>query len=270
MVSEFYIVIGLLGLCWGSFLNVVAYRLVFDRPFLTPRSHCPSCNSMIAWYDNIPLFSWLILSGKCRSCKQPISWVYPFIELITALCVLGLAHHIATTPYNETVALLTNAPTVPPLFFPYFIFFSTLILATASDLYAMVIPQIFSIWFVPVGILFAYFKQIPLTLTESILGCLAGYGILLITELIFKGITKKEGIGIGDMELLAMVGAFTGVLGVWITLMIGTTAGIIFGGSYLMISKKSKNTRIPFAPFLSGGAILYILFKETLLTLFRF
>ncbi len=119
----------LLGLCWGSFLNVIAYRLTFDQPFFTHRSYCPSCKNMIAFYDNIPIISWLVLKQKCRKCKAPISWIYPFIEATTGILVTALALHIFGWSFTES----TNLPS----FLAYFIFYQHSLL---------LLQPIFMIW----------------------------------------------------------------------------------------------------------------------------
>ena len=270
MILELCISVTLLALCWGSFLNVIAYRITYDKPFFAPRSQCPSCSTIIAWYDNIPLLSWFLLRGKCRTCKTPISWVYPFIEFITALTFLTLVIvHLKEKQEKYLYPLDWSMISLTPLI-PYFVFFSALILATASDLFAMVIPQLFSVWLIPVGLLFALYDKLAISPLESIIGCMTGYGILLFTEIVFKRLTKKEGIGVGDMELLAMIGSFLGPIGVWTSLMIGTLSGIACGSGYLVLSKQGKNTRIPFGPFLSLGAIMYVLFKNTIIKFFFF
>jgi len=145
-------------------------------------------------------------------------------------------------------------------FINYVIFFSALILATATDFFAMVIPQIVTLWLVPVGLLFAYTNTIDITILESILGALLGYGILWIVATVFKKITKKDGLGVGDMEQLAMIGAFLGPEGVWYSLMLGSVSGALVGSAYLIITKQRSNTHIPFGQFLALGATIYYFF----------
>lgn len=248
----------IIALCWGSFLNVIAYRLTFDKPFFTKRSYCPKCNALIAWYDNIPLISWIVLRGKCRSCKSPISILYPFIELLTG--IIGTALWFNIFPCSFTAILL-------PTFFAYTLFFSALIVATRTDLEAMIIPQIVSLWLVPLGLLFAYSQIINITIYESIFGTIIGYGSLWLIAKIFKFLTKKDGLGIGDMELLALIGAFLGPLAIWASVLIGSISGLIVGGSYLIISKGNRSTRIPFGPFLALGATLFFFFEAQIINL---
>jgi len=235
-------------ICWGSFLNVLAYRITFDKAFFTKRSACPACGKIIYWYDNIPLLSWFLLRGQCRFCHAQISWLYPFIELMSGIILTALFFVKGLTPS----------------FFGYFIFFSALLVATRTDLEAMVIPQFFSLWLVPVGFLFSYLDLIEIFPLESLLGACFGYGLLWVVAKTFKYATKKEGLGEGDMELLAMIGSFLGPIGVWFSLMIGSSVGLLLGGGYLLIAKKDRYTRIPFGPFLALGAIIYLLLNPAL------
>lgn len=245
----FLIFLFIFFLCWGSFLNVVAYRITYDVPFLKKRSFCPSCKCQINWYDNVPVISWILLKGRCRSCKKNISPMYPIIELISGILLFALFIHVEQNYLR---------------FIPLFTLFSALIVSTRSDLEAMVIPQIFTLWLIPVGIVFSAIGAMDINAFESFIGAISGYFILWITGKIFKYIKKIDGIGVGDMELLAMIGSFIGSIGVWFTMLIGSILGLVIGGSYLFIKKKSRLTRIPFGPFLSLGAIIYIFFKSFL------
>jgi len=243
-----WISIVLIFLCWGSFLNVVAYRSICDIPFFAKRSVCPYCKNIIFWYDNIPILSWFFLRGKCRHCKKSISYLYPFIEILTVVILTSLLFKV-----DDILS-----------FWVFFLFFSALIVSTRTDLQAMVIPQIFSLWLVPVGIVFAFFDLLNITVLQSLGGAVLGYGGLWLIAKIFKVITKKEGLGVGDMELLAMIGAFLGPVGVWFSLFIGSFSGLLIAGGYLLLTKKSKETKIPFGPFLALGATIYFFFNEYL------
>lgn len=275
-----FLMIFIIGLCIGSFLNVLSYRITFDKPFLEPRSKCIFCNSQISWLDNIPLLSWLMLKGKCRYCKKPISPLYPFIEIITALIFTFLfikifIPFIFNNPKNILVdqfiiqEIINNSTWENiGLFSSYLILFSALIASVRSDLEAMVIPQIFSIWLVPLGMLCAYLSIIKIDLLESLIGAVLGYGILWSVAKVFYLLTNQEGLGVGDMELLAMIGSFLGASGVFISLLIGSLSGVSIGGIYLLISKKGKSTKIPFGPFLSLGATIYFFFDSYFTNIF--
>ncbi len=254
-----FLFIFLIFLCWGSFLNVVAHRSISDQPFLETRSKCPFCNKVIAIYDNIPVLSWCLLKGKCRNCKKPISILYPFIEILTAVVLTGVFFKTFFF-YNFFIFSFISILS----FVAYLIFFSALIIGIRTDLQALVIPQIFSLWLIPMGILFSLFDLIDISFYESIVGAILGYGVLWLTAKTFTHFTKKEGLGVGDMELLAMIGAFLGPIGVWFSLLAGSISGLIIAGIYLLITKKATSTKIPFGPFLALGAIIYFFFKEYL------
>ncbi len=235
------LVLFILFLCWGSFLNVVAYRLVRGENVAFPRSHCPRCHAPIAWYDNIPVVSWLILKGKCRHCREAISPLYPIIELLTAtvLTLLYLA--------------------VPQIFFPaYFIFFSALIVSFRSDIETMLISQWVTLFILPLGPLFAFINLLPISAVESLMGAALGYLFLFLIAKIFALLTHKEGMGAGDFELLAFIGAFIGPIGCWLTLLIASIFGSLIG-IILIASGGQRSMKIPFGPFLAIGAIIVTL-----------
>lgn len=251
-----------LSLCWGSFLGCLSFRITFDKPLFTKRSHCPSCNHIIAWYDNIPLFSWFFLKGSCRTCSARISPIYPFIEFLTAICMTGLFYKTFST------SLLTSNVVITFCF--HGIFISALIGSTATDLFDMVIPQAFSIYLVPLGVLGAYSGFLGIDHISSMLGAMFGYGFLKLVAYVFKKYTDHEGMGVGDMELLCLIGSFTGLEGCWITLLLASVGGLIIGGAFLHITNQSKRAHIPFGPFLAMGAIVYVLFTKELTQLFLF
>ncbi len=254
--------VGIISLCWGSFLACISFRIAFDKPVLTKRSHCPSCNNVIAWYDNIPLLSWFILKGSCRNCYSLISVIYPFIELITAICM--------TTLFYKTFSSSLVTPNLIATFLLNTILFSALIGSTATDLFDMVIPQVFSVWLVPLGVLGAYSGLLGIDYVSSMLGAIFGYGFLKLIASIFKKYTDHEGMGVGDMELLCLIGAFTGLQGCWITLLLASVGGLIIGGAFLHLAGKSRKAHIPFGPFLAMGAIIYVLFTKELTQLLLF
>ncbi|MFA5074605.1 MAG: prepilin peptidase [Candidatus Babeliales bacterium] len=250
-----FIFLVLTFLCWGSFLNVVAYRSITDISFFEKRSICPDCKKVIAWFDNIPVISWLLLKAKCRHCKTSISWLYPFIEILTAIIMLALFYKIFYLNFN-----LQNILS----FFSYCIFFSALIVSTRTDLQDLVIPQIFSIYLVPLGLIFAYFNLIKISFLQSVLGAIFGYLVLWVTAKLFKYFAQKDGLGVGDMEFLALIGSFLGPGGVWATLLFGSIIGLIIGVTYIFVSKQDKSVMIPFGPFLALGATIYFFFETSL------
>ena len=240
----------ILFLIWGSFLNVIAYRAIKDINIISPRSHCLSCKKTLAWYDLIPVISWIMLRARCRSCRAPISFLYPLIEFITAISL--------TLLYMR----------VPAAFIPaYFIFFSALIISIRTDLETLLISRLFTLWLIPFGLIFSYIGALPISFSDSIFGVLFGYGFLWIIAKIFLLITGKQGMGQGDLELLAVIGGFCGLLGVWITLLLSTIIGSLIGIAYIKVARASRSIKIPFGPFLAGAAILYVLFEPYFIAL---
>jgi leader peptidase (prepilin peptidase)/N-methyltransferase len=232
---------------------VVAYRSIAGVPFLKKRSICPDCQSFIPWYYNIPIISFLVLQGKCAYCKKRISWLYPFIELLTAVLMTALFF------YTHGVFQ----------FLAYFVFFSALIVSTRTDFQAIVIPQIFTLWLVPFGMLFAFYGFLRITFMWSFLGALFGYGVLWFVAVLFNFFTHKEGLGVGDMELLSLIGAFMGPICVWITIFVASISGLLFTFVVFWACPKMANEekeksgyKIPFGPFLALGAALYFFFQE--------
>lgn len=237
-------------LIWGSFLNVVAYRLIKGQSIIFPGSRCIHCHQPIAWFDNIPLFSWFFLFGKCRHCHQRISILYPFIELCTALS-LTLLWYVVPISY----------------FISYFIFFSALIISIRSDLETMLISRVVTINLIPIALFLSAFGLLPIRPVESMLGSLFGYFILFFTARAFKYLTGKEGIGQGDLDLLACIGAFIGPMGSWFTLFAGSLSGSMVGLLYLFMTQQDRTVKIPFGPFLALGAIGYVLFYQNIIYL---
>lgn len=236
------ILVILLGALWGSFLNVVAFRLINNQSIVTPRSRCTKCRKTIAWYDNIPVISWLLLHATCRWCSQPISCLYPFIELVTSALF-------------ATTYLIID----PSYWISYFIFFSALIVIIRTDLeYMLIIPE-FCLYPGLYALIASYVGLLPISLTQSIIGALIGYFSLWSIATIHYCITKRQGLGEGDFDLLALIGAFTGPEGILLTLLIASWSGTIIAGLYLLATGNKLNARIPFPPLLALGAAVYVL-----------
>ncbi len=239
--------------CWGSFLNVVGYRLIHEKSMFAPRSQCTHCKHTLAWYDLIPIVSYIILKGRCRYCHASISYLYPLIECITA-----------------TIMPLLLVRLAPILFASYFIFFSALIVTIRTDLDRMLISRFVTLFLIPLAFILSCFGLLFISPLESFLGALFGYGILWLIGTIFERVTKKTGIGQGDLDLLAFIGSFTGIYGAWFSLMFGSIIGSCIGGVYIIIAKQNQQFKIPFGPFLGLGAMSYVLFhQEILRRLFR-
>jgi len=243
-----FIISFIFGAVVGSFLNVCILRIPAEKSIAYPPSHCPKCHSPIKWYDNIPMISYLILMGKCRSCKERISFRYPLIELLTALFSLAAA--------------LMFGPTLTYLV--YFAFVSSLIVITFIDLDHQIIPDIISLPGIPLGFL-ASFIVPEITYKESLIGIVIGGGLLLLVAIAYEFIAKKEGMGGGDVKLLAMIGAFLGWKGVLFTIFSGSLVGTIIGVTIMVAQGKDSKYAIPFGPFLSMGALLYLFFGEPII-----
>jgi len=237
----------LLGASAGSFLNVCICRLPEKESIVSPRSHCPKCSKEILIRDNIPIVSYILLGGRCRNCKEKISVLYPLIELLTGLVFLYFFYL-----FKLRLELLPNL-----------IFVCSLISISAIDIKHRIIPNEISIPFIFLGILFS--PLLHITWLDSILGALIGGSTLYLIAAVYSFLTKKEGMGMGDVKLLAMIGAFLGVRGVLLALVFGSFLGTL-GGLFMIIWKgKGREYPIPFGLFLSIGAVVTLLWGNGLL-----
>jgi leader peptidase (prepilin peptidase)/N-methyltransferase len=245
-MTEFYNVIipVVLGLITGSFLNVCIYRLPENKSIITPRSHCPFCKHTIAWYDNIPVLSYIFLFGKCRHCNSTIPLQYPLVEALTALLMYLIS--------------INFPPLVTAGFWVYSAFVSSLIVITFIDLKYYIIPDVITLPGIPVGILASWFLTNTGT-KNSLIGAGVGFFFLLFVAEGYKLLTKKDGMGGGDIKLAGMIGAFTGWDGVIFSILVGSLTGAVVGSIFLIINKKDSQTPVPFGPFLSFGAVLFLL-----------
>ncbi|MBW2604652.1 MAG: prepilin peptidase [Deltaproteobacteria bacterium] len=237
------------GMCIGSFLNVCIYRLPSSTSIINPsRSFCPQCNSAIQFYDNIPVFSYLWLKGRCRNCKAPISLRYPLVELMTGILAVAIFFMFGLTPEGVV----------------YFVLISSLLVITFIDIDHKIIPDIISLPGIPMGIA-ASFVLPAMTFKSSLLGLLAGSGSLFLVAWTYSLITRKEGMGGGDIKLLGMIGAFIGWKGVIFTIFVASLAGTFVGMIVMLLKGKNLKFAIPFGPFLSIGAMSFIFFGEKVL-----
>lgn len=237
-----------LGLCIGSFMNVCIYRIPILKSIVSPGSTCMSCNQPIRFYDNIPVISYLLLRGRCRNCKTPFSFRYPLIELLSGLFALG--------------AFLRWGMSAESLI--YYGFIAVLVVITFIDIDHYIIPDVISLPGIPVGIIAIFFLP-EMTFKTSILGVLLGGGILYTVAWTYQFFAHKEGMGGGDIKLLAMIGAFVGWKGVFVTLFIGSIVGTLAGGAVMLYTRSSMKLKIPFGPFLAIGAMVHIFFGEDLI-----
>ncbi|MCG6533922.1 MAG: prepilin peptidase [Syntrophales bacterium LBB04] len=235
------IIIFLLGAAIGSFLNVCIRRIPVGESLVLPASHCPKCNCAIRYYDNIPIISYLLLQGKCRHCREKISLQYPLVELLTAIVALLLFWK-----FGPNLKLLFS-----------FIFTCSLIVITFVDLEHQIIPDIITLPGIPIFFLMAVFAM-GITWLDSVLGLLIGGGILYAIAIGYELIRKAEGMGGGDIKLLAMLGAFFGWQSLFFILFVSSFIGAIVGLTVILTKGKDLKYAVPFGPFLSLAAIAYI------------
>jgi len=243
-----YLVVGTLGALIGSFLNVCIFRLPRGESIAWPGSHCPSCAQPIEFYDNIPLLSYLWLGGRCRACRAPISIRYPLVEAGNALGYLTI--------------LWSFGPGWTAAF--YALLFSALLVATGTDLTHKMIPNAITLPGIVVGLLGAL-TVLPVGVINSVLGLVVGGGILWLLAWLSPYLFGKEGMGGGDIKLLAMIGAFLGWKPALLTIMIGSLSGSVIGISLISLRIIKRDDYIPFGPFLVLGALLSMFFAQPLL-----
>lgn len=237
------------GLCVGSFLNVCVYRIPAEKSIIFPGSACPNCGTAIKFYDNIPLLGYLSLGGKCRQCQSPISPRYPLIELLTGAFSLGLFLKFG-------LSMVTGV---------YFVFICTLIVITFIDIDHRIIPD--RITLPGIFVFFSAAFAIPsLSWIDSLLGVLIGGGSLFVVAVLYHLLTHKEGMGGGDIKLLAMIGALVGWKGVFFTIFVSSAVGTLVGLSIMAATRQNLKLAVPFGPFLSIGAATYIFFGPRLIS----
>lgn len=247
-----YVIVFIFGLAIGSFLNVCIYRVPLKLSVAQGRSFCPECKSKIAWYDNLPLLSFLFLGAKCRNCRRPISWVYPAVELLTAsLFWFTFWKFGISWQFFSSLALI-----------------SVLIVISFVDLKYQIIPDLISLPGILLGVAFSFF--IPgFSWLNSVMGVLLG-GIFFY--LMAKGgelLFKKESLGGGDIKLAAMLGAFLGWKKLLLVFFISSFLGALVGISLILAVKQFRSKRIiPFGPFLALAAVLVIFVGDSLLNFY--
>lgn len=250
-VLEFYmlnVVSVIFGAMIGSFLNVCIHRLPKGESIVIPGSHCPHCNNPISFYDNIPLISYLLLGGKCRYCRASISSQYPLVEGMTAL--------------GSFLLFLRFGPTWSYLL--YFSFISGLIVITVIDLFHQIIPDVISIPGIGAGLLASLIPP-GVTFLESLIGILLGGGSLFLVAATYQWWFKREGMGGGDVKLLAMIGAFLGWKAVILTILLSSLIGSIVGIIVMVLKGKNFKYAIPFGPFLSLGAVISLFYGREII-----
>ncbi len=244
----FYLFLLLLGLVLGSFYNVCIHRLPLDESIVWPGSRCPHCRHPLSVLDNLPLVSFLLLKGSCRYCHGPISCQYPVVEGLS-----GLATVLIGWKFGLSWAI-----------FQALLFFGALLVISVIDLTHQIIPDVITLPGIVVGWALSWLIGVPGG-WSSLIGLLLGGGLFWLLALGYEHLARKEGLGGGDIKLLAMIGAFLGWPGVLVTILLGSLAGTLVGLGLILIWKKDRTYPIPFGPFLSLGAVIHLFFGPTLL-----
>jgi leader peptidase (prepilin peptidase)/N-methyltransferase len=264
-----------LGLLVGSFLNVVILRLprrmewewkrdaretlgepeLYDPPppgIVVERSHCPHCGHQLSWYENIPVFSWLALRGRCRSCKAPISIQYPAVELLTALLCLACVWQFGFGWQGFGACLLT----------------CFLIALSGIDLRTQLLPDSLTLPLMWLGLV-ASLDNLYMPAKPALLGAVAGYISLWSVVWVFKQITGKQGMGHGDFKLLAALGAWVGLAGVLPIIVLSSLVGAVVGSIWLAAKGRDRATPIPFGPYLAMAGWIVFMWGDQLIGAYR-
>ena len=238
----------LIGLVIGSFLNVVIYRLPLGQSLVSPPSRCRKCGYGLRWFDNIPVVSWVMLGGKCRKCRDPISIQYPMVELITGGLFL-------------LIAWLTPDPL---LLASRLVLVSILIALFGIDFEHQILPNSITLPGIVVGLIFSL--AAPPGIKDALIGALLGAGFLYGIAAAYYLVRREEGLGMGDVKMLAMIGAFLGWKAVLVTLVLSSFSGALIGLTLIALQRKGMRVAMPFGTFLAAGALAAMLVGDPLIT----
>lgn len=261
--AYFTVLVFLFGSCVGSFLNVCIYRIPQELSVVTPRSHCPSCGQLIAWYDNIPLLSFALLAGRCRHCRNRISPRYVLVESLTAVLFLLVWLKLALAPEHVFGLTPIATATLLPV---YWLFIAGLILGTFVDIEHMIIPDRVSIGGIVAGVVLS--PLVPAmhgatgrwnSLLMSLDGAALGFALLWTIAGVGRLIFKRDAMGFGDVKLIGAIGAFLGWRAVLFTLMVSSLVGSVIGVVFVIAGRKQMQSRIPYGPYLALAAVLWVL-----------
>ena len=246
-MTIFMLIAFILGSIVGSFLNVCIYRLPRGESIVTPRSHCPGCGKLIRAWDNIPILSFLILRGRCRDCGQPIAWRYPLVEGLT-----GLLFALTVVQYGPT-ALAASL----------LLFVAALVVIAFVDLDHQLLPNVITLPGIPLGLLAGLAVGGP-PILDRILGALTGAGFLYLVLLYGGALYGQDAMGEGDLNLMALVGAFLGWKAVVVTLLVGCLSGSLVGLALIALRRLGRREHMPFGPFLALGALVSLFWGDAL------
>ena len=232
------------GAAMGSFANVLIYRLPMGLSIVSPGSRCPSCSTQIRWFDNIPIVSYFILGGRCRACRTTISPRYPLVEALSGLLFAAVVFRVGIQPATAALALFAWA----------------LVVITFIDLDHRIIPDVISLPGTMLGLAFSFVPGFPRPV-DSAVGVAIGAGFLFLVLYAYEKIMGEEGMGLGDVKLLAMIGAFLGWQALPVTILVSSLTGSLVGVGYALIKGESvRKFPVPFGPFLALGAIVHLFF----------
>ena len=227
-----------LGLAFGSFLNAFVYRVPLGVDILR-RPFCPECDAPIYWYQNLPLLSYVVLRGRCSTCREPISWRYPLVELFGGLILVSSVWYWGLTTSAASTAL-----------------FAYVMLALALiDVDHRILPNKITIPGAVAGFLLSFFDP-RVTWHDSLMGALAGAGLLYLVAFVYLKARGREGMGMGDVKMMLLIGAFLGWQGALMTIFIGSLLGSVVGALFIMSSRKGWEYALPFGTFLASAAVL--------------
>ena len=259
----------LMGLLVGSFLNVCIYRWPRDESVVKPRSHCPSCEKTIAWYDNLPILSYVLLKGRCRHCQAAISLQYPIVELLNALLYGYIFWRYGVDPVGLKMAL----------------FISMMLILVFADWREYILPDEITIGGLVIGsvlspfvhldggpwrlVLLIFNKDYPpwaVSVLESVTASLVIAGFLFLLGEAYYRLRKVEGLGFGDVKMVAMIGAFWGFGTTFLTLIMGSIVGSLTGIALVLVGRKGWNYALPFGSYLGATAIVVTLWGDDILS----
>jgi leader peptidase (prepilin peptidase)/N-methyltransferase len=243
---------GLFGLVIGSFVNVLVHRLPRGESTVSPPSHCPSCGAQIRALDNIPVVSWLLLRGRCRDCRAPIAVRYPMLELAN-----GILWTLVYLRSRDGAELFGG------------LFFASACLALAAiDAEFQILPDKITLSGIAVGILIAFLPGAR-SPVSALVGAAVGGGGLYLIAFLYEKIAGQEGMGLGDVKMLAMIGAFLGARGVVVSVLLASLAGSIVGVGAIVLGRGDRKMRLPFGVFLAAGGVAAFFFGENLIARYR-
>tara|TARA_Y100001958_G_C21103395_1_gene452629 strand:- start:80 stop:841 length:762 start_codon:yes stop_codon:yes gene_type:complete len=245
------IFVTILGALWGSFANVCILRLPEGKGVVSGRSFCPNCKKLIIWKDNIPIISYLVLKGKCRNCKKSISLQYTLVEALSLIFFLSIYYSYGIS--FTTLLLIILALNFIIIFF--------------IDLKHFIIPNILTFPFMVLGFIKSFIPnldEIFPNYIDSIIGGLFGYGIIWSIIFFYKQVRKKEGMGLGDAKLFAVIGFWFGWISIPFVIFLSSIIALISVIPDLIKNSKNMSTQIPFGPYIIIGTLVYLFFENNL------